>query len=251
MGKIIAIANQKGGVTKTTSTYNISAGLALRGKKVLMVDLDPQASLSLSAGYNPLDFETSIVQVFEDSNKIADAIYDTDIEGLSILPSHPLLASTELSLINARSRERKLEKALKLVEPLFDYIILDCPPQLSLITINALTAARYIIVPCGTSQLDYYALTQLFDTLSGVKEDLNSEIESLGILASLFDARATEDKKTLEAMKVEYEVLGVLKRATAAKKVSTGLPVVVTRPRSEVSTEYMNVVDRIIGKVGV
>lgn len=247
---IIAVQNSKGGVAKTTSSVNIAARLSLMGKRTLLCDLDAQASATLSLGYNPLDFATTIVNVFEDASKVAEAIYDTDIEGLSLMPSHPLLSSTELSLISMHNREKRLAKGLKLIDGVFDFIILDCPPQLSLVTVNALACSNFLLVPCETSQLAYYALEQLMDTVAGVKEDLNENIEVLGVIATLYDCRSLLDRDTLASMQNNYETLGVVKRLASAKRgLGKGLPVVITEPKSQVAISYRNITDKIIEKV--
>ncbi len=252
MGKVIAVSNQKGGVTKTTSTYNISTALTLKGKRVLQIDLDAQSNLTISSGFNPVDFEKTIVDVFENDKEILNAIYGVeDIWNLSLLPSHPYLAGTELKLMNQMNREKKLSKALNHIKGLFDFVLIDCPPQLSLITINALAVADLILIPCECSQLSYFALDTLYDTLQGVKEELNENLEVLGVIATLYDSRTLIDKYVLESLQSNYEVLGVIKRTVAAKRgLQKGLPVVLTEPNSEIAVEYRNIADLIIEKVG-
>lgn len=249
--KIICLSNQKGGVAKTTSTLNIASALALKGKKVLVVDLDAQCSLVLSMGYNPLDFNTSIADAFEKDLLITTAIYETEIENLSLIPSTPLLATLDLKLINQMSREKKLSKALKHLDGIYDFILLDSPPQLSLITINAFTASDYIIIPCETSQLSYYALDSLLDTIEGVKEELNEKLEIMGVIATLYDNRTLIDRMVLTSLQQKYEVLGVIKRTVAAKRgLDEGIPVVIKEPKSEIACEYKKIADLIISKVG-
>lgn len=246
---IINVINSKGGVAKTTSSYNIACIMALKGKKVLMCDLDSQASLTISSGYSPLDFTTTIVDVFNDANKIAEAIYDTDIAGLSLLPSHPYLSATELNLINARSREKKLEKAFKLIDGVFDYIILDCPPQLSMVNINGLTASKYVVIPCETSYLSLVAVEQLIDTIAGVKEDLNENLEILGVIGTLYN-KTKIDNEVMATLQSTYNVLGCIKRMTAVRRGFTkGLPIAITDSKSPVAVEYSNITDKIIEKV--
>lgn len=253
MCKVIAISNQKGGVTKTTSTFNIAVALTLRGKRVLQVDLDAQSNLTISSGYNPTEFDKTIVNVFDNDMEIVNAIYGVeDIWNLSLLPAHPYLAGTELKLMNQMSRERKLLKALKHVKELFDFILIDCPPQLSLTTINGLVASDFVLVPCECSQLSFYALQPLMDTITGIKEELNEGIEIIGVIATLYDSRTLIDKYVLEELEKSYEVLGIIKRTVAAKRgLQKGLPVVITEPNSEIAVEYKKIADKIIEKVGV
>lgn len=253
MCKVIAVSNQKGGVTKTTSTFNIATALALRGKKVLQIDLDAQSNLTISSGYNPTEFDKTIVDVFDNDKHIVNAIYEVEgIEGLSLLPAHPYLAGTELKLMNQMSRERKLSKALKHIMGLFDYVLVDCPPQLSLTTINGLVSADFVLVPCECSQLSFFALQPLMDTIAGIKEELNENLEVLGVIATLYDSRTLIDKYVLEVLEKTYEVLGVIKRTVAAKRgLSKGLPVVITEPNSDISIEYKKIADKIIEKAGV
>lgn len=251
MGKVIAVSNQKGGVGKTTSLLNISVVLAQKGFKVLMIDSDPQASLTLSLSFNPLDFEKSLVDVYEKDTEIINSIYDTEIEGLSLIPSTPLLASIDLKLINQMSRERKLAKALNHIKGLFDFILIDNGPNLSLLSINSLSSADFVLVVCETSQLSYFALDPLMDTIAGIKEELNENLEILGVIATLYDSRTLIDKYVLESLQSNYEVLGVIKRTVAAKRgLQKGLPVVLTEPNSDIAVEYKKIADLIIEKVG-
>lgn len=252
MGRIIAIGNQKGGVGKSTTVYNLGVCLAQRGKNVCMVDMDVQASLSQACGMDPMQFNTNITTLFEDKpgDKVADAVYDIglDLEGsLHIIPSTPMLASVELGLVQARSREYKLKKALQYIKDAYDYILIDCMPSLSLLTINSLSAADYLVVPAGCSRLDHYAFELFLETTESIKEDLNDNLRVLGIIASMYDCRATEDKEVLAVLKDNHNLLGIIKRTTIAKKfVKMGIPAVLGNPKAEISQEYQTITDRII-----
>jgi len=242
---------QKGGVAKTTSVYNISAVLAGKGNKVLMIDFDPQASLTLSTGYNPLDFETTICDVLSESRTpITEVIYKVSaIENLELIPSITTLAAKEINLLNQRARESKLKKALQIIRNEYDYIIIDCPPQLSLLTVNAFTASDYIIIPCETSKLSYFALNELFNTISEIQEDLNDNLKIIGIIATLFDQRINDHKEILNQLQetAKCETLGVIKKVAAAQRgLNAGLPVVVNEPNHEITREYTNIANQII-----
>ena len=255
MSKIISMGMQKGGVAKTTSVYNLSAVLANKGNKVLMIDFDPQASLTLSAGYNPLDFETTICDVLSESRMpMTEVIYKVSaINNLELVPSLTTLAAKEINLLNERARENRLKKALQIVKNAYDYIIIDCPPQLSLLTINAFTASDYIVIPCETSKLSFFALGELFKTIKEIQEDLNEDLKILGIIATLYDQRINGHKDILNQLHEfeQCEVLGVVKKVAAAQKgLGEGLPVVITEPTHEVTTAYIEIAEKIIKLCG-
>lgn len=253
MGMVISISNQKGGVTKTTTTYNLSVSLAQRGKRVLQIDLDAQSNLTISSGFNPLDFDKTVVDVLEDDKEIVNAIYEVDgIEGLSILPANPYLAGSELKLMNQMSREKKLLKAINHIKGLYDFILIDNSPALSLLLINSLVASDYVLIPCSTAQLSYYALEPLMDTVAGIQEELNENLKVLGVIASMYDSRTTIDNMVLKELESNYELLGVIRRTVKAKKgINQGLPVVITEPNSDIALEYKRIADKIIEKVGI
>ena len=255
MGVIISMGMQKGGVAKTTSVYNVSAVLANKGYKVLMIDFDPQASLTLSAGYNPLDFETTICDVLSESRTpITEVIYNVSaINNLQLVPSLTTLAAKEINLLNERARENKLKKALQVVKKAYDYIVIDCPPQLSLLTINAFTASDYILIPCETSKLSFFALGELFKTIKDIQEDLNEDLKILGVVATLYDQRITSHKDILNQLYglEQCEVLGIVKKVAAAQKgLGEGLPVVITEPNHEVTAAYIDIAEKVINYVG-
>jgi chromosome partitioning protein len=251
MGKIVAIGNQKGGVGKSTTVYNLAVCMAQRGFNVCLVDMDVQASLTQSCGMSPMQFEVNITALFEDkpAEKIADAIYDIglDLKGnLHIIPSTPMLASLEMSLVQARNREYRLKKALEYIKDAYDFILIDCMPSLSLLTINSLTAADYLVVPAECSRLAHFAFELFLETTEGIKEDLN-DIKLLGVIASMYDSRATEDREVLAELKENYTTLGIIKRTTIAKKyVKMGIPAVLGNPKAQISQEYQAITDRIL-----
>lgn len=249
MAKIIAIANQKGGVTKTTSTFNISAALAKNGKKVLMVDMDSQASLTISAGLEPLELKYTVCDILEKTARpTSECIIKLNhIENLSILASIIDLAVLETEMLSRPAREKILARALKSVENDFDYIIIDCPPQLSILTMNGLSAADEVIIPVKTDYLAYRGLTQLNDTIQDIKQYVNDKINVAGVIASLYEMNVTEDKEILAKLQSEYNVIGIVKKAAAAKKgIYDGLPVVLQFEKSDITKEYLNIAEMII-----
>lgn len=255
MGKIIAVGNQKGGVGKSTTVYNLAVCMAQKGLNVLMVDMDVQSSLTQSCGMDPMQFEVNITNLFEDkpAEKIADAVYDLELglEGnLHIICSTPMLASVEMSLVQARNREFRLKKALQYIKDAYDYILIDCMPSLSLLTINSLTAADYLVIPGECSRLAHFAFELFLETTEGIKEDLNENLKVLGVIASMYDSRANEDKEVLAELKENHNLLGIIKRTTIAKKyVKQGIPAVLGNPKAQISQEYKAITDKIIKMV--
>lgn len=189
MSKIIAIANQKGGVGKTTTSMNLAASLATLEKKVLLVDADPQANASSGMGVDVKQVESSIYNVLLDGIDIREAIYTTDIEGLDIIPSHINLVGAEIEMLNMKNRERVMKNLFQVIENEYDYILIDCSPSLGLITVNALTAANSVIIPV---QCEYFALegiSKLLNTIKIVKSKLNQQLEIEGFLLTMYDSR--------------------------------------------------------------
>lgn len=189
MGKTIAVANQKGGVGKTTTSVNLSACLAYLGKKTLLIDIDPQGNASSGVGVNKKEIAGCIYDVLIDDEPMMNYIYETHVENLSIIPATMNLAGAEIELVSAISREIRLKQALVPVRQQYDYIIIDCPPSLGLLTINALTAADSVLIPV---QCEYYALeglSQLLSTVRLVQKHLNQALEIEGVLLTMLDAR--------------------------------------------------------------
>lgn len=255
--EIIAIANQKGGVAKTTICHNLSVALAMRQKKVLMVDLDSQASLTFCAGIKkPQDYAgKNIVAALDKSSgvDIHDCIYPVGaseaVKGyLYLIPSLIDLAQSEVRLYGQISREQVLKKALMDVVDEFDYILVDCPPQLSLMTINALSCADGVIIPCKTEELAYRGLKQLDDTIEEIQQLVNPALRVYGVIATMYQQRVKSDKEVYSKLLDEYTVLCVVKQAAVAKKgVFDGISVVEYMPTHEISVAMMGLADRIIG----
>lgn len=249
MAKILAFANQKGGVGKTTSAFNVAAGLAKKGKKVLMIDLDPQASLTIYAGLEPYEHEKTIVDVLRNQRQqISECIVQLR-ENMDIITSRIELSGTENELLSRTARELILSRALAPIEAEYDYIVIDCPPQLSTLTINALACTDGVIIPCKTDYLAYRGIKQLLETVATVKAYFKPDIEVLGLLATMYESRAKDDKDILELLREEYNVLGVIKRTTQAKKgIYDGLSAVEYSPQSELAQEYEKLVDLVVNQ---
>lgn len=251
MCKIIAVANQKGGVTKTTTTFNLAAVIAGLGKQVLMVDLDSQASLTISAGLEPQELEHNICDVLKkNSDSIADCIYElNNIPNLSIVTSIIDLAVLETELQSRTAREKVLARALNSIKSNYDYIFIDCPPQLSILTINALTSCDYVLIPCKTDYLSYRGLEQLENTISDLKELVNENVEILGVVATLYEKNVKDHNDILALLNQKYSVIGVIKKTVeAVKGVYDGLPVVLRNPKADISIEYIRIANVILNR---
>lgn len=257
MAKIIALANQKGGVAKTTSTYNIAAIKAQAGCKVLMIDLDPQASLTISCGIEPGANEYGSCDLFNSKISPVECCYSVDsIEnlfdnGLYIVPSDIDLALTERNLVSGRNSDVQLRKATQFLRGYFDYIFIDCPPQLGTLLTNALTAADDVIVPVKTDYLAYRGLKALIETIEGVRSgdgdrSLNPDLNFAGVIATMFQKSSNDHRDVLELLERNYEVLGVIKNTVEVnRKIIDGLPVVVASSASDAAIAYREIADKI------
>lgn len=255
MGRIIAIANQKGGVGKTTTSINLAAALAEKGKKVLVIDTDPQGNTTSGFGLDKNELENTIYELMIGECSVDEAINKNvveGLEGLDIIPSNVNLAAVEIELIDADQKEYILKEAIENVKDNYDFIIIDCPPSLSMLTINSMTTASTVLVPI---QCEYYALEglgQLVHTVNLVKERLNPELEMEGVVFTMFDARTNLSLQVVENVKehIEENVYKTIipRNIRLAEAPSYGLPINLYEPKSAGAEAYRLLADEVIAR---
>jgi len=250
MGKIMSIANQKGGVGKTTSSVNLSAGLASLGNKVLIIDTDPQGNATSGLDINKADVSNCIYNVLVEDVRAEDVIVSTEIVNLDIIPATIQLAGAEIELVPIMSRELRLRRALEDLREVYDYIIIDCPPSLGLLTLNALTASDSVIIPV---QYEYYALeglSQLLNTIRLVQKHLNKELMIEGVLLTMLDARTNLGIQVVEEVKKYFQdkvYKSIIPRNVRLSEApSHGQPIIAYDPKSKGSEVYLELAKEVM-----
>lgn len=246
---IIALTNQKGGVAKTTSTYNIAAVKAQEGKRVLMVDLDPQASLTVLCGMMPGRHKMDICDLFEKNTDPYECGYEVTLSGLDnlyLIPSNIELAELEQNLPSRIAKEKILKKQLSKFDGEFDYIFIDCPPQLSILTQNALVAANKVLVPTKAEYLSYMGIRSLKRTIETMKEEFNPTLSLEGFLITMYEKVINDQREMLIQFEKEAPILGIVKKsADTYRSILDGTPVVLSQPKSDVAMAYVALAKKI------
>ena len=250
MGKIIALANQKGGVGKTTTTINLAASLATLEKSVLVIDADPQANASSGLGVDLKEVDCSIYECLINQQDIREAIYTTDIEGLDIVPSHIDLVGAEIEMIQLDNREKVMKKLLAPMKDLYDYVLIDCTPSLGLITVNAHTAADSVVIP---GQCEYFALegiSKLLNTIKIIKSKLNPALDIEGFLLTMYDSRLRSANQVYDEVKNHFQELVfhtvIQRNVTLSEAPSHGIPVILYDAESKGAKNYLSLAQEII-----
>lgn len=253
MKRVIAIANQKGGVGKTTTSINLSACLAEAGKKVLVIDTDPQGNATSGLGLDKDECENTVYDLVLDQCSIKECMYEVEnIPNLTIIPSNVDLAGAEIELLGINEKEYILRNAVDYVKDDFDYVIIDCPPSLNMLTINAMTTADSVLVPI---QCEYYALegiSQLIHTIDLVQERLNSKLQIDGVVFTMYDARTNLSSDVVDTVKnnlnaTVYQTI-IPRNVRLAEAPSHGLPINLYDPKSTGAESYRNLAKEIIGR---
>ena len=252
MGRIIAIANQKGGVGKTTTSINLSAAMAASGKKILVIDTDPQGNTTSGFGIEKNDLENTIYELMLSECSIKECILNDVIDGVSIIPSNVNLAAAEIELIGIDKKEFILKREVEWIKDSYDYIIIDCPPSLNLLTLNAMTTADSVLVPI---QCEYYALeglSQLIHTINLVKERLNPDLDMEGVVFTMYDSRTNLSAQVVENVKSHlnqrvFETV-IPRNIRLAEAPSYGMPINMYDVKSAGAEAYMSLAGEILNR---
>ena len=252
MAKVIAIANQKGGVGKTTTSVNLSACLGELGQRVLLIDIDPQGNATSGLGIDKGKIEKSIYDVLVDDIPIKDTVIGTEVDNLKVLPATIQLAGAEIELVASMSRETKLKKAIDKIKNEYDFVIIDCPPLLGLLTINSLTAANSILVPI---QCEFYALeglSQLLKTITLIQDNLNQDLVLEGVVLTMFDSRTNLSGQVVQEVKNHFQqkVFKTIipRNVRLSEAPSFGRPVIKYDPKSKGAEVYYNLAKEVLAQ---
>ena len=250
MGKTIAIANQKGGVGKTTTSINLSASLAAKGKKVLVIDTDPQGNTTSGFGVEKNDLDNTVYELMLSECSIKECILNDVIDGVSIIPSNVNLAAAEIELIGVDRKEYILKREVEWIKDGFDYIIIDCPPSLSMLTINAMTTADTVLVSIKCENYALEGLSQLIHTINLVKERLNPDLDIEGVVFTMYDSRTNLSMQVVENVKsnLSQKVFQTLipRNIRLAEAPSYGMPINAYDPKSAGAEAYMQLAEEVI-----
>lgn len=255
MGKAIAIFNQKGGVGKTTTNINLAACLALKGKKILIIDIDPQGNTTSGIGIDKRNLNVSIYDILiNDSLHPREAIYPTCVKNMDIIPSSVKLSGAEIELVEMEAREKRLKKVIDAVKQGYDFVFIDCPPSLGLLTINSLTAVDSVLIPI---QCEFYALegvSQLISTVELVKKNLNPNLQIQGVILSMFDGRTNLSIQVVDEVKRYFKekvyTTIIPRNVRLAEAPSFGLPIIEYDPKSKGAEAYIDFAEEFLDLEG-
>jgi chromosome partitioning protein len=255
MGTVVAIANQKGGVGKTTTPVNLASCLAVAEKKILLVDVDPQANATSGLGFDTRELTRSIYDVFVNGESLQNIVQPSKVPNLSLIPSHINLVGTEVELVHVVAQEKILRDSLKSLKNLYDYVLIDCPPSLGLLTLNALTAADSVLIPI---QCEYYALeglSKLLNTVKLVQKHLNRKLSIYGVLLTMYDGRLNlcnqVEEEVRDYFKDKVFSTTIMRNVRLSEAPSFGLPIIMFDATSTGAENYMRLAEEVLARESV